>query len=109
MILEKYDWRKYHEEKKENILKQITPLLNSANITDFEYIVTYRTNDEKEVPRETLRIGDTYIGCTSNSEDAVFLEALNYMWVRIYARQRNIGAFKKQTINVLTEYWRNTL
>jgi hypothetical protein len=103
------NWRPYYVQKKQETLDLITPLLASVNITNFEFIQEFRTDDEQETPRETLRIRDTYIGCTSNTPQGNFLEAVNYVWVCKYVRVRNIGRFQAQTLECVTKYWRKEL
>jgi len=103
------NWRPYYAEKKKEILNRITPLLHSVSIKDFDYIQEFKTVDGEETPKETLRIDMTYIGCTGTSIQRVFDEALNYIWVKIYARQNHIGAFQNQTLKYLKQYWRDKL
>jgi hypothetical protein len=101
--------RPHYEQKKKNILQRITPLLNIFGFTDFEFIQEFQGDNEREVPNETLRIGTTYIGCTSNGEYATFLEAVNYVWVKSYNKHFSIGTFEKQTLKYIQRHWRENL
>ena len=54
--------------------------------------------------RETLRIGNTRIGCSCNSISAVIEELVGYIFIARW-RDRNLGAFSIQTKNVIKRYW----
>lgn len=89
------------QKKRLDVLKAIKPICEAFNITDYDYIV-------KETGQtETLRIHDTRIGCSCNSNEAVVMELIGWIFVKIYCRNRHIGAFKKQTLNVIKQYWLN--
>ncbi len=89
------------QKKRLDVLKAIKPICEAFNITDYDYIV-------KETGQtETLRIHDTRIGCSCNSNEAVVMELIGWIFVKIYCRNRHIGAFKTQTLNVIKQYWLN--
>ena len=91
----------YLKEKREKVLKAIKPICEAFGISDYDYIV----NDSP--PSELLRIYDTKIGCCSNSISAITDELIGWIFVEIYCRNRYIGAFKTQTLNVVKQYWRD--
>ena len=86
-------------EKRNEVLNHIKPIFKAFNITDYDYIV------KEKGQRETLRIYDTYIGCTSNSLIAVEEEIIGWLFVKRFCKERSIGAFKTQTINEVKRYW----
>lgn len=83
--------------KRDEVLAAITPICNAFGINDFDYINT----DEKE----RLRIYDLEIGCSCNSVSAVVDELIGYIFVVRWCRNRYLGAFKTQTLNVIKQYW----
>lgn len=88
-----------NSKKKEDVLKAITPICEVFGIKDFDYILT----DKKE----RLRVNDTEIGCSCNSVSAVVDELIGYIFVKRYCRDRTLGAFEKQTLNRIKQYWIN--
>lgn len=89
----------YLQEKREEVLKTIGPMLDSFGIKDYDYIV----KDTGQI--ECLRIEDVYIGCSLNSVDAVVEEVIGYLFVTFFCKNRYIGAFKTQTLNRVKENW----
>lgn len=84
-------------DKRAAVLKEVTPICNAFGIKGFDYIIT--GNNER------LRLNDTYIGCSCNSVSAVVEELIGYIFVKMYCRNRYIGAFQTQTLNVIKQYW----
>lgn len=89
--------QEYLEEKRIEVLEKIKPICEAFKITDYDYHV------EKGIER--LRINETYIGCSCNSIDAVIDELIAYIFVKRFCRNRSLGAFEKQTLNVIKRYW----
>lgn len=87
----------YLEQKRKEVLKEIEPICKAFNIQDYDYII--------KDGREVLRIYDTYIGCKGNSISAITDELIGWIFVKIYCKNRSIGAFEKQTLNVIRKYW----
>lgn len=89
----------YLQKKREEVLKTIAPICKAFNISEYDYIV-------KETGQtECLRLYDTYIGCSYNSIEATVEELIGYIFVKIYCRNRSIGAFKTQTLNCIRQFW----
>lgn len=85
--------------KRIEILEAIKPYCDVFGIEDYDYIINADTGSEK------LKLNDTYIGCTGNSTLAVIDEIIGYVFVKRFCKNRYIGAFSKQTINAITQYW----
>lgn len=91
--------QEYLEQKRIEILEKIKPICEAFKITDYDYHV------EKGIER--LRIYETYIGCSLNSIDAVIDELVGYIFVKRWTRNRHLGAFQTQILNVIKRYWIN--
>lgn len=89
----------YLEQKRNKILQEIKPICDAFGISDYDYVV------QKECLSERLRIYDIYICCTSNSLYAVKQELVGYLFM-CYWRERSLGAFDKQTRDVIKQFWR---
>ena len=85
--------------KREEVLIEIEPIMKAFNIKDYDYIV----KDTGQT--ETLRIYDTFIGCSCNSVSAVIDEIIGYLFVKRFCRNRYLGAFRTQTLNQIRKYW----
>ena len=85
--------------KRAEVLSEIEPIMKAFNIKDYDYIV----KDTGQT--ETLRIYDTYIGCSCNSVSAVIDEIIGYLFVKKFCRNRYLGAFRTQTLNQIRKYW----
>ena len=85
--------------KRIEVLSAIKPIMQAFNIGDYDYVV------KETGQREILRIYDTKIGCSYNSVSAVVDEVIGYIFVKIYCKNRSIGAFKAQTLSRIKEYW----
>ena len=91
----------YLLQKRLNVLTAIEPICKAFKITDYDYLINPNGGQS-----EALKINDTLIGCTSNSISAIVDELIGYIFVTRYCRNRQIGAFQKQTLNVITQYWK---
>lgn len=95
MTAEQY---KYYADKIRQISEEIAPICKAFNINDYGYEV-------EESGNEYLVLNGTKIGCTGNSISAVVDELIAYVFITRYCRNRNLGAFHKQTINHIKRYW----
>ena len=86
------------EAKRTDVLKVIKPICEAFNIKDYDYEV------KDYGQRETLRIGNTRIGCSCNSISAVIEELVGYIFIMTW-RQRSMGSFENQTKSVIKRYW----
>ena len=102
-----YNHEEYMMKKKQEIIESLTPKLNAWGVTDFDYEYTL-SETKRHTQSEWLRIETDYIGCHSNSVSAVEDEALGWLFIRVWCRNRNLGAFKTQTKNVIKQYWKDT-
>lgn len=91
----------YLTQKRQDVLKEITPICRVFGIKDFDYIINTETGKEK------LKLNDTYIGCSCNSISSIKDELIGYIFVNTYCKNRSIGAFQKQTLNAIKRYWIN--
>lgn len=92
------DKTQYKENKRQLILDTIKPICEVFDIVSYDYIC--------QDYYEKLIIDGQQIGCTGNSIGAVVTELINYIWINIVAENKDIGAFKKQTLNTLKRYWK---
>ena len=88
--------------KREKVMSAIAPICEAFGISDYDYIV------QEFGQRETLRLYGTMIGCTDNSVDAVIDEIIGWLFANRYCKNRYIGSFKTQTLNVVKQYWIKT-
>ncbi len=86
----------YLNKKQIEVLKVIKPICNAFGIKNYDYII------ETESYIEILKLDNTYIGCTSDSIDAIINEVISYIVIK---RKIDLGAFKNQTIKYLKRYW----
>lgn len=86
----------YMKNKREKVLEVIKPICEAFGIHNYDYEVH---------PHEILVVEGQRIGCASNSVGAVVMELIGYIFVNTYAKSRSLGAFEKQTLNVLKRYW----
>lgn len=89
----------YLKNKKIKVLEALDPICKVFNITDYDYIL------KETGQRETLRIGDVYIGCSCNSISAVVNELIGYIFITRWCRDRSLGTFSTQTKNQIRRYW----
>lgn len=88
----------YLKMKRIEVLNHIKPICEAFGIADYDYEV-YESGQ-----RELLRIGETRIGCSSNSLSATVEELVGYIFIKTW-RNRSIGAFNTQAKNVIKRYW----
>ena len=86
------------EAKRIEVLEAIKPICEAFKINDYDYEV------KDSGQRETLRIGNTRIGCSCNSISAVIEELVGYIFIARW-KDRYLGAFSIQTKNVIKRYW----
>lgn len=91
----------YLQKKRIEVLETIKPYCDLFKIKEYDYIV------QEVQQRETLVLNGQKIGCSCNSMQAIIDEVIGYIFVKGYCHNRYIGAFKTQTINVITQYWIN--
>lgn len=84
--------------RRERMVTAIKPICEVFGIVDYDYLID-------ETGREALKLNDTYIGCSGNSESAVVDELIGYIFIKRYCRNRSLGAFDKQTKNYIKRYW----
>ena len=89
----------YYANKIRQTLEEITPICKAFNINNYGYEIEENGN-------EYLVLNETKIGCTGNSVSAVVDELIAYVFITIYCKSRNLGAFHKQTVNHIKRYWR---
>lgn len=94
-IKERYE---YLKKKRIEVLEAIKPLCDYFKI-QYDYII------KETGQRETLILNGQKIGCSENSISEVINEVIGYIFAKIYCKDRYIGAFKNQTLNVIKEYW----
>lgn len=83
--------------KRLEVLNIIKLKCEAFGIKDFDYIIT---DDNHEI----LRIESIKIGCDCNSLFAIESELVGCLFV-CYFKERDLGAFKKQTFNQIKRYW----
>ena len=97
--MNKEEQKQYLLKKREVVLDMVEPMLNAFGIYDFDYqIGTYE--------EEYLIINGQVICTTLNSISAIKDEVIGYLFVNIWNKNRELGAFKKQTLNVVKRYWK---
>ena len=91
--------KKYYEEKKQKVLDAIAPICEVFNIKEYDYQI-------QQYPlSEVLTLNGQKIGCTCNSIEAVVTEVIGYIFVKRFCTYKHLGAFQKQTLNRIKEYW----
>ena len=91
---------KYLKEKRLKVLETIKPICEAFEIKDYDYIV------QDTGQREALRIYKDKIGCSCSSISVIIDELIGWIFVKLYCSHRSIGAFEKQTLNVIKQYWK---
>lgn len=89
----------YLEQKRLEVLKEIKPICEAFGIKDYDYEL------HNEGQTEILRIERTTIGCTWNSISAVVDELIGYIFIRIWCKNRCLGAFENQAKSVIKQHW----
>ena len=97
--MNKEEQKQYLLKKKEEVLSTVEPILTAFGISDFDYQIG--AYDE-----EYLIINGQVICTTLNSISAIKDEVIGYLFVNIWNKNRELGAFKKQTLNVVKRYWK---
>lgn len=90
--------KKYLEEKRLKVLKEIKPICEAFNITEYDYIIT-------PTGGERLKLYSTEIGCASNSLSAIIDELVGWLFVDTFAKNRWLGHFETQTLNQIKKWW----
>ena len=88
----------YNDARIWSIEYAIKPICEALNIENYKYTIEKDGN-------EYLVLNGQKIGCTGNSISAVVDELIAYVFITRYCRNRNLGAFHKQTINHIKRYW----
>ena len=86
-------------DKRQQMLEAIKPICEAFNIKDYDYLIDV----EKGIER--LVVNGTKIGCSCNSVMATIDELVGYIFVQRWTRNRSLGAFQTQTLNVVKRYW----
>lgn len=86
------------ETKRLEVLAAIKPICEAFNL-EYDYLV------KTDGRQETLVLNGQKIGCSFNSIDANIKEIIGYLFVKMYCKDRWIGHFKTQTLNVIKQYW----
>lgn len=89
----------YLKKKRVEVLDAIKPICDVFGITDYDYEV------KESGQTELLRIKNTKIGCSCNSISAIVDELIGYIFVTRWCKNRYLGTFKTQSLNVIREYW----
>lgn len=88
------------KEKREEVLKEIKPIMEAFDIKEYDYIV------KEEGQTETLVIEGQKIGCSLNSIYAIKNEIIGYIFATIYCHN-NWWHFKPHTLKYIKQYWIN--
>ena len=87
------------QEKRLEVMKAIKPICDAFGIRDYDYEI------KETGQRETLRIGDVRIGCSSNSIGATVDELIGYIFIARWCKNRYLGTFSTQCKNVIRQHW----
>ena len=90
----------YLKKKRLKVLEAIKPICDVFKIEDYDYLIR---DDFQQT--ETLRIYNTYIGCSWNSIEAVIDELMGYIIIKRYCYNKSLGPFATQTKNHIKRYW----
>lgn len=83
--------------RKRKIKKAIKPLCKIFKI-EYDYFIF------KE-GLELLRLNNQCIECTGVTIEEIRDKVIGYIFVEIYCKNNTIGAFQKQTLNVIKKDW----
>ena len=86
-------------DKRQQVLEAIKPICEVFKIEEYDYWI----DEERGIER--LVVQGTEIGCSCNSISAVIDELIGYIFVQRWTRNRSLGAFQTQTLNVIKRYW----
>lgn len=84
--------------KEREIKKAIKPLCKIFNI---KYKYWHFNVPESEL----LYLNNQQIKCTGDSVEQIRDKVIGYIFVEIYCKNNSIGAFQKQTLNVIKKDW----
>lgn len=83
--------------KEREIKKAIKPLCRIFKIK-YEYFIFTEG-------LELLYLNDQRIKCTGDTVEQIRDKVIGYIFAEIYCKNNNIGAFQKQTLNVIKKDW----
>lgn len=86
-------------QKREEVLKQITPICKAHGIHKFDYLIDEKTFDEH------LQINDTLIGCKATSYERIVTELVGYLFIQHWQNQY-LGDCKPKVFQEIRRYWR---
>lgn len=89
----------YLNEKREKALARVKPICDVFGIKDYDYEIDMVKGSE------WLVVSGQKIGCSGNSETAIVDELIGYIFIKRWCRNRSLGAFSKQSQNVIKRYW----
>lgn len=92
----------YLEEKRLKVLEEIKPICDIFGLNDYDYLIDIDKGEE------TLRINDTYIGCTSDNILAIKNELIGYIFINIYCKSINLGPFEPHIKKQIKRNWIDT-
>lgn len=99
------DWHEQNAEKVRQVMAMIKPLCELFHIDDYGYYINERSDDGFYTD-EWLELDGQRIGCSGNSVESSFYEAVGYVIINRYCKRRSLGAFENQTKNYIKRYWR---
>ena len=83
--------------KEREVKRAIKPLCKSFKIK-YEYVDVLPL-------KEILILDGQKILCTENSVEQIRDKVIGYIFAEIYCKNNSIGAFQKQTLNVIKKDW----
>lgn len=83
--------------KEREVKRAIKPLCKSFKIK-YEYVDVLPL-------KEILILDGQKILCTGNSVEQIRDKVIGYIFAEIYCKNNSIGAFQKQTLNVIKKDW----
>lgn len=83
--------------REREIKKAIKPLCKIFNIKYYYFIFAEGL--------EVLCLNDQRIVCTGNTIEQIRDKVIGYIFAEIYCKNNSIGAFQKQTLNVIKKDW----
>lgn len=98
------DWHEFNKQKRQKVLDMIKPLCELFHIKNYDYEIIERSEDGYYTS-EYLYLDGQKIGCSCNSEESTFYEAVGYVIIKRYCRWRSLGAFSTQTKNYIKRFW----
>lgn len=83
--------------KERNVRKTIKPLCKMFGIKYNYFIFTNGL--------ELLYLNEDQIKCTGDTVEQIRDKVIGYIFAEIYCKNNSIGAFQKQTLNVIKKDW----